>query len=415
MKIRIIFSFFLMVFVVSNGNANEKAPVAISPGSESGIALVRQSCPTFSWSAVQWADGYRVMVFKAVSGDVLEYEEMDEAGYAVINKEIQGPALSWTPSENERLINGEFYVWYVQAVDALGVGTWSEGRMFIVEEVEEIVAIGEKVRERLKEYGVKEEVITEVLKDFKAGGNAPKSSFKTSDQGTEGNTSTFYGKNAGRVSKGLYNSFFGSRAGFYNTSGKKNTFIGYAAGYKNKTGEENAFLGSFAGTNSLGSYNTFLGPYAGYKNTTGANNTFVGKSSGYSNTKGKYNTFLGYKAGYKNTTGLKNTFLGYLAGYKNTTGLENIFIGKGAGYSNTTAHGNTFLGYDAGYSNTTHSGNTFIGTGAGYKNIRRWNTFIGASAGHFNTTGEKNTFLGYEAGYNNKTGVVNQCCPNVEN
>ena len=148
MKKRIIICLLLLIFIATNGNANEKSPVAVSPGSESGIAMVRQGCPTFSWSAVQWAEAYRIMVFKAVGIDILTYEEMDALGYAVINKEIQGPALSWTPSENERLSNGEFYVWYVQAVDAHGFGTWSEGRMFIVEEEENIFVVGEKERER---------------------------------------------------------------------------------------------------------------------------------------------------------------------------------------------------------------------------------------------------------------------------
>ena len=447
MKTRIIFCFLSLVFSVTSGNAFEKVPVAVSPGSESGIALVRQGCPTFSWSAVQWAEAYRVVVFKAVGGDVLEYEEMDGVGYAVINKEIRGPALSWTPSENERLSNGEFYVWYVQAVDDLGVGTWSEGRMFIVEEVEEIVAVGEKVRERLREYGVREEVITEVLKDFKAGVDTQGSGYMTpgliTDKGTEGDKNTFYGKNAGRITKGKYNSFFGSRAGYsnttgkynvflgfragykntwgayntfigdetgyYNSSGNNNTFIGYRSGYKNTKGLHNSFYGSWAGhKNTTGGANAFLGYRSGYKNSSGSSNTFIGEQTGYNNTTGKYNTFLGHAAGFQNTKGDGNVFLGRFAGFQNTTGEYNTFVGHSAGGKNITGKYSTFIGYGAGSENTTGLYNTSIGAGAGYKNTKgRYNTFLGYYAGYKNTTGGNNTLLGYRAGENNSTGLYN--------
>ena len=320
MKTRIIFGFFFLVLMITNGNANEKVPVAVSPGSESGVAAVGQSCPTFSWSAVQGAGAYRVMVFKAVGGEVLVYEEMDAKGYAVINKEIRGPALSWTPSANERLSNGEAYVWYVQAVDAYGVGTWSEGRMFIVEEVGKLVAVGEKVGERLRESGVKEEVITEVLKDFRAGVDVQEIGYVTPgliiDEGTERGSNTFYGKHAGRITTGPYNSFFGSRAGYYNESGSRNTYIGYRAGYKSTTAI----------------FNTFLGYRAGYSNINGASNTFIGNAAGYKNSR-FYNTFLGYAAGFNNKTGQNNTFLGYRAGYNNKTGSDNLFLGRKAGYN----------------------------------------------------------------------------------
>jgi len=124
MRKRIIISFLLLVFVVTNGNATETRPVAVSPGSESGMVMVGQSCPTFSWSAVPWTEAYRVVVFQAVGDEVLSYEEMEALTNPVLSKEILGPALSWTPSEENRLSNGGLYVWYVQAVDSQGVGVW---------------------------------------------------------------------------------------------------------------------------------------------------------------------------------------------------------------------------------------------------------------------------------------------------
>ena len=112
--------------------------------------------------------------------------------------------------------------------------------------------------------------------------------------GFEGNTNTFYGKDAGSYTTedNHYDTFIGMGAGFYNTTGYANIFLGYTAGFHNTTGD----------------YNTFLGNWAGYDNTTGSNNTF-----------------LGYNAGAYNTTGVGNVFLGWRAGY-NETGSNKLYI-----------------------------------------------------------------------------------------
>ena len=110
---RIIFCFLLLAFIIAIGNAEQVRRVTVSPGSESGVVVVGQSCPTFSWSAVPWTEAYRVVVFQAIGDEVLAYREMEALVNPVLCKEIQGPALSWTPSEEERLSNGGVYVWYV--------------------------------------------------------------------------------------------------------------------------------------------------------------------------------------------------------------------------------------------------------------------------------------------------------------
>ncbi len=65
MKKRTLVCFGLLGLLVVLGPAAQVVPVAISPGSERGVALVGQPCPTFSWTAVDWAAGYRVAVFQA--------------------------------------------------------------------------------------------------------------------------------------------------------------------------------------------------------------------------------------------------------------------------------------------------------------------------------------------------------------
>jgi len=208
----------------------------------------------------------------------------------------------------------------------------------------------------------------------------------------EGPTNTFFGQNAGAVTTGSYNSFFGSAAGYGTTTGYDNSFVGYQAGYLNTTGYENTFIGSLAGAS----------------NTGGSYNSFVGRKAGLSNTTGNWNSFFGYNAGGVNTTGWSNSFLGDGAGAANTTGIGNSFVGAWAGHSNTTANDNSFLGREAGLSNTTGESNSFFGSYAGRSNTTGWdNIFVGYSTGSLNTEGYNNSFLGNYAGYSNTTGTYN--------
>jgi hypothetical protein len=385
------------------------------------LAVVGQTSPTFSWTAVDWALGYRVAVFQAFGTAVPGYEEMAVGGVPVLSKEIAGRASSWTPSSEERLSPGSLYVWYVQAMDASGQGMWSKGQLFMVEAGGWTSGLEARVRTMLKEKGVRDEVIDKLLKETSTGlqsgvitgavpGSVGKTPGKVGIQGLEGANNTFYGQGAGAsTTTGAYNTLVGASAGYSNTSGDYNTFLGYAAGVLNYAGHHNTFLGYGSGLlNTTGSQNTFLGFQSGYSNTTGTYNTILGSNAGYSNTTGTYNTFLGYAAGLVNTTGYNNTFLGYGAGLLNTTGHHNTFLGFQSGYSNTTGTYNTFLGLNAGYTNTTGYKNTFLGQGAGYANTTGyWNTFLGQDAGYANTTGYYNTFLGQGAGYSNTTAGSN--------
>jgi hypothetical protein len=173
--------------------------------------------------------------------------------------------------------------------------------------------------------------------------------------GSEGNSNTFYGHNAGLNTPGDndYDTFIGASAGTSNTTGYYNTFVGFEAGRSNTTGQGNTFLGNGAGYfNTTANHNTFLGNNAGRFNTTGYQNTFVGEFTGVDNTTGYQNTFIGSSAGFYNTTGNWNTFLGNGAGFNNTTGQGNTFVGGLAGGNNTTGNDNVFLGSMAGYDET---------------------------------------------------------------
>lgn len=411
MKARTIICFLILTFTATGVSALQRVPVAVSPGGESRVVAVGQSCPTFSWTGVEWAEAYRVAVFAAISTEMLAYEEMQAVASPVLIKEIQGRALSWTPSSEERLSDGGVYVWYVQAEDGYGTGMWSEGKVFKVEVEVRLVGMQEAVKETLREHGVSEEVITEVIKDMEpeVQGGIIVGDDKISIQGLEGDTNTYYGLNAGDSTTGSYNTFIGRSAGLNNTTGNQNTFLGHWAGLTNSTGNFNTFIGQFAGYyNTTAGSNTFVGKSAGADNTTGSHNTFLGREAGKSNISGFSNTYLGSGAGYSNTTGYYNTFLGQAAGYYNTTGHNNLFIGLSTGADNTTGSTNTFLGSSAGNSNTEGNSNCFIGYCAGYNNTTgNYNTLISQHAGFSNTEGEHNVFMGYYSGYYNTTGDEN--------
>ncbi|HLP60177.1 MAG TPA: tail fiber domain-containing protein [Candidatus Deferrimicrobium sp.] len=434
----VVFVFFFVSFQMM-AEVQKDMPIAVSPGSEQEVTAVSQNCPTFSWSAVDGAAAYRVAVFITDNANVMPYEEMALKTSSVVSKDIPGPALSCTLSSEESLKNGNMYAWYVQAIDAYGNGVsgWSKGRIFKVKQEAVWVGIEEKLGQKMKEYGISDDVIKNVLNDIDSevkevavptpGSNSSNINIGRI-KGLEDTFNTFYGLNAGSNiinGNGTFETFIGANAGYSTTDGYDNTFIGYNSGYTNSTGGYNLFAGSLTGYfNTIGSYNTFLGPFSGYDNTTGTDNVFVGYDSGENNTTGRRNCIIGSLAGIFNTTGSCNTFLGSNAGYNNnansgtfighfagknnSSGNYNSFLGNYSGYSNTTGYSNTFLGADSGYGNNTGYKNTFVGYSSGNYNSSGYsNSFFGYYSGVYNTTGNFNTYLGYGAGLRNSTGNNN--------
>jgi hypothetical protein len=69
---------------------------------------------------------------------------------------------------------------------------------------------------------------------------------------------TFVGYKAGDTNEGTNNTFVGSEAGRYHTTGGTNTFIGKSAGQNNVTGSGNVFLGYGAGLSETGSNKLYI-------------------------------------------------------------------------------------------------------------------------------------------------------------
>jgi hypothetical protein len=356
MKKVILIGFAALFLLTATSFAAEQRPAAVSPASDMGIARVGEICPTFSWTTVEGAVVYRLEVFRAGGDRAPTYDQAAAASYPVLVKEIRGAATTWTPSTDERLVNGDTYVWFVQAIDAYGGGAWSEGQLFKVEVTLDLAPIEESVRETLEENGVEQAIIDDVLGNVdraaqQAGLKVPTSldgSTPINIQGTEGTVVTKFGYLAGASQSNYYGVFVGTHAGENTTTPWYNTFIGHRAGELNVTGANNSFLGAYAGYSS-----------------TGNNNCMFGYNAGSGNTSGSYNTLLGYYAGYTNGDGAHNVMLGYYAGRNSAGGDYNTFLGNYAGYE-IDGNNNTVVGYRAGYTNTSGSGNVFLGNEAGY-------------------------------------------------
>jgi hypothetical protein len=419
----------VMFFAILTGSAWAGMAVPVSPGG--GTELTAQSCPTFSWSASEGAQSYRVEVYEQVTSDIIDRDSMRGIGNPVIAREISAPALSWTPSSGECLSRGMRYVWYVEGVDAKRKGQWSEGQGFQVEAAALSVEQKEAVQEVVRDY------VTGDLLDETSKAAGSDTTGETSEQaGTasaitpqsieEGTYNTAFGTNAAHdmIGAGTFSTgtqghvFIGADAGYSTVAGTGgtigNSFFGYRAGYLNTTGGYNSFIGHGAGRyNTTGYNNSFLGYMAGYRNTVGFDNTFIGHRAGYSNISGSFNSFVGYQAGYRNAQSPEgfpssyNSFVGYQAGYSNIYGDHNSFFGYRAGYSNSTSDYNSFFGHEAGYNNSGER-NSFFGTLAGHaNNDGDSNSFFGAWSGMQNTTGSGNSFFGYLAGYANTEGHGN--------
>ncbi len=163
-----------------------------------------------------------------------------------------------------------------------------------------------------------------------------------------GTANTIVGLGTATGNTGSSNSFFGSAAGFDNTSGVGNSFFGVSAGSANTTGSSNAFFGRSAGTGSTGSNNSFFGAFAGDVNTTGSNNTFIGSGAGPDTSSLSFATAIG--AGAK-VSGDNTIILGRAGGedrvrIPGTLNTSNVSAPR----LNVTANGGNILMGDAGCS-----------------------------------------------------------------
>ena len=148
------------------------------------------------------------------------------------------------------------------------------------------------------------------------------------------------------------NTFVGSNAGNFTTTGIQNTASGDQALVSTTSGSDNTASGFQAlRSNTYGGYNTASGVAALTANTTGRDNTASGYYALGSNTSGIFNTAVGFQAGvdvnvpfpYLPTTGSNSTFIGAnaTATVDNLTNAAAIGYGAQVGESNALVLGGT--------------------------------------------------------------------------
>jgi trimeric autotransporter adhesin len=220
---------------------------------------------------------------------------------------------------------------------------------------------------------------------------------------------------------GGYNTGVGHNSLYNNTTGNNNTASGYQAGYYTQTGSDNAIFGYQAGYGSSGnsySQSCFFGSGAGYKNTTGTNCAF-GYQALYSNSSGSGNNAFGYQALNANTTTSYNTAVGDYALTVATSSL-NTAVGYKSLSSLNTGNRCTAMGYYALQSITTGTQSTAFGYESLQTATGGGNTGCGYAAGYNDATGDHNTYLGYlttagGSGYTNATAIGNSAVTNGSN
>jgi len=227
---------------------------------------------------------------------------------------------------------------------------------------------------------------------------------------TSGRFNTYIGgyKNAAADLTGEKNVWIGSYANQYGTDTDSTTLVGYEAG-RYATGSYNTFIGTEAGKGgttsapySSGTHNTALGRQALGGFTTGGSNTAIGSQAGNSIKTGTENAFLGYNAGYNATGSMSyGVAIGSHAGYQNNNGSV-VYIGRYAGYAGSGAigGGNIGIGYQALFTNSSTDVEGM-----------KWNIAIGRSAmgaaGSSHGAAHSNVAIGYTALKNIESGSRN--------
>jgi hypothetical protein len=123
--------------------ASGPAPRAVSPGSERG-ASIGDRCPTFSWSALEGASSYELVVYRL--------DDLGVEAIPVLAERIAGAASSFTPPLDRCLARATPYAWSVRAAVEDGVSSWADPILFTVAAeppAEELAATLDLVRRHL--------------------------------------------------------------------------------------------------------------------------------------------------------------------------------------------------------------------------------------------------------------------------
>jgi len=86
--------------------------------------LIENRCPTFSWSGIEGANAYELVVY--------QLGEKAEEPNPLLQRRIPGAALGWTPNLDLCLERGGEYAWSVRAMGKKEASAWSPPSLFQV-------------------------------------------------------------------------------------------------------------------------------------------------------------------------------------------------------------------------------------------------------------------------------------------
>jgi hypothetical protein len=345
------------------------------------------SCPTFSWSGVEGATGYELMVYRAGPDGELEQ---------ILRVEVQGDARGWTPSAAQCPDPGGRYAWAVRALGGRGDGEWSEVLLFETagrpteDEVRQALEVLRRYRE-IVEGPQPGEPQREVV-DRTLGSSRRDQRTRTQrrpEDGVEG-----LGRLRSEASQGraLRSESVGSAISPQTVMPPAHfsrVFDGSIdlGGFIFKRGVPfvhddggDAYANTAVGLNALIS----AVPGVPYPNW-GADHSALGNGALQYTTSGYSNTAVGAKALNKNVGGSRNTAVGARALTSNRTGFANVAVGQDSlRHALTVGSRNTALGYRAlGY--VQGSNNIAIGFDAGLTLAGSNSIVIGSTGGGTDT------------------------------
>ncbi len=458
---------FGKLLVVATAVGAIEAPVGVSPGVPTGPATPAVGCPTFSWSSVDGATDYELVVYSAAPNGV-----GGELASPVLRHAIGARALSWSVPSDACLDGSATYAWSVRAHGTGVDSDWSQALLFGVsatptraevtralEVLERYVDSGGELGdplpgpraddattrrdvETLPERG-KRGVLEAVdpmrsnsLGPEPGGGQPlPPPDYALSIDKDLGLGGYIFqnGKHLLHTAGGTFdeNTAVGLYAlsnlvpSFVGVEGSENTALGFAALEALEFGDDNTAVGAEALRNATGDDNTGIGSRALVGLTSGFGNTAVGSLALANNTEGHSNTAVGKWALIATTTGVSNVAVGTYSLRKNKTGhsniavgnkalndlelgVENVAIGHKSMRSSYKADYNVAVGPRAHQNAFDANWNVAIGTRALYNGaLANTNVALGGYALRATRAGGGNIAVGFEAGSMNIDGSNN--------
>lgn len=132
------------------------APQPVSPSAVEDTARIAETCPTFSWGAVDGAQRYELAIYDALWNPSTDAQAQQQSAEPLRAIAIDAPATAWTASGAQCLEDVVGYVWFVRAETATGPSPWSQGAQFEVDFGSD--ALSEAVRRELTEQLKRPEV-----------------------------------------------------------------------------------------------------------------------------------------------------------------------------------------------------------------------------------------------------------------